>query len=444
MIRKAYEIYTEVVRGGAYANLALKKGLAGADSRTAGRVTALVYSAIERTSYADHLIGFYAKGRVHGSIRNILRLSITELLFMDRPDHAVCSEAVELTRAIGKGSLTGFVNGVLRSIARDNSAGTLPPLPEDPAERLSVECGMPLFMVREYLSEYGLDFTESLLKSRLHKLTVRAQYPFTADELEAEMRKLGIGSKRSGLEREALILEEGADVANLGLFQAGKMTVQSESAMLVCRACRVRDGMRILDACAAPGGKTCFLSSLMHGTGSITALEVHPHRTELLRSACARLGVKNCRIMTADASDPAKLAELLPKEEGSFDVVLADAPCSGLGGGSKPDSLLNRTEADVASLAALQRRILNAAALFVRPGGALVYSTCTVSKRENEENALRFLEENPDFSAEPLDFLIPGRKPEGEKGPFLQLFPNRDGVDGFFIARFIKKEIKGE
>ncbi len=445
MIRKAYEIFTEVTRGGAYANLALKKGLAGADSRTAGRVTALVYSATEHVSYADFLIDHYKKGRVHSSIRNILRLSVTELLFMDRPDHAVCSEAVELTRAIGKGQLTGFVNGVLRQIARDNVAGKLPPLPEDPAERLSVKFSVPRFMAEEYLKEYGPEFTESMLSARLHKLTVRAQYPYTAEELEAALTALGIASKRSELETEALILEEGADIANLELFRTGKMTVQSESAMLVCRACRVKDGMRVLDTCAAPGGKTCFLSSLMRGTGSITALEVHPHRTELLKATARRLGVTNVRAITADAADPAQMAELFTADEGNFDVVLVDAPCSGLGGGSKPDALLNRTEEDIKSLAALQRKLLDNAAKFVKQGGALVYSTCTVSKRENEDNGNRFLEEHPDFSAEPLDFLIPEReKTEGEENPFLQLFPNRDGVDGFFIARFIKKELKGE
>ena len=442
MIRKAYEIFTEVTRDGAYANLALKKGLAGTDAQEAGRVTALVYSATEHISYADFLIDHYKKGRLHGSIRNVLRLSVTELLFMDRPDHAVCSEGVELTRAIGKSALTGVVNGILRNIARDNAAGKLPPLPEEPAERLSVKYSVPRFMAEEYLKEYGPEFTEDLLSARLHNLTVRAQYPFTTAELEAALDALRIAHRRGSYDENALILPEGADVASMPLFREGKMTVQSESAMLVCRACRVQDGMRVLDTCAAPGGKTCCLSSLMRGTGSITALEVHPHRTELLAATARRLGVQNVRAITADAADPAKMAELFPESAEKFDVVLVDAPCSGLGGGSKPDALLNRTEKDIETLAALQRRLLDNAAKFVKPGGALVYSTCTVSKRENADNANRFLAYHPDFTAEPLDFLIPGRNAEGEKGedPFLQLFPNRDGLDGFFIARFIKKD----
>ena len=312
MIRKAYEIFTEVTRDGAYANLALKKGLAGTDAREAGRVTALVYSATEHISYADFLIDHYKKGRLHGSIRNVLRLSVTELLFMDRPDHAVCSEGVELTRAIGKSALTGVVNGILRNIARDNAAGKLPPLPEEPAERLSVKYSVPRFMAEEYLKEYGPEFTEDLLSARLHNLTVRAQYPFTTAELEAALDALKIAHRRGSYDENALILPEGADVASMPLFREGKMTVQSESAMLVCRACRVQDGMRVLDTCAAPGGKTCCLSSLMRGTGSITALEVHPHRTELLAATARRLGVQNVRAITADAADPAKMVASTP------------------------------------------------------------------------------------------------------------------------------------
>ena len=442
-MKKAYEIFTEVVRDGAYANLALKKGLKDADSRTAGRVTALVYSAIEHISYADYLIAAYAKGRLHGSIKNVLRLAVTELFFMDKPDHAVCSEAVELTREIGKGALTGVVNGILRNIVRDRAAGKLPPLPEEPAARLAIQYGMPRFMTEEYLSEYGEEFTESLLSARLHALTVRAQYPYTTAELEAELTALGLPFRRGRFDGDALILDEGADIASLPLFREGKMTVQSESAMLVCRACRVKDGMRVLDTCAAPGGKSCFLSALMHGIGRITALEFHPHRTELLRATAQRLGAKNILCLTADASKP--LGEVLSSAgaDTEYDVVLCDVPCSGLGGGSKPDALLNRTEADIEALSRLQLAILLNAAEHVAPGGALVYSTCTISKRENRDNVLCFLEERPDFAPEPLRDILGGSDPaEGE--PFIQLFPNRDGTDGFFIARLTKKETKVE
>ncbi|MBQ7061003.1 MAG: 16S rRNA (cytosine(967)-C(5))-methyltransferase RsmB [Clostridia bacterium] len=439
MLRTAYNILREITSEGAYANLALKKGLAGAEPKEARRVTALVYNALEHLSYTDFLIGAYARGRVHGSIRNILRLSIAELLFSETPAHAAVSNAAELTKGIGKPGLAGFVNGVLRSIARDNENGALPPLPEDPAQRLSILCGMPAFMVREYIEDYGEAFTESLLASRLHALTVRAQHPFTTERLCAALTARGISFRPGRFDENALILGEGADVVSLDLFKSGKMTIQSESAMLVCRAMKVLDGMRLLDTCAAPGGKTAYLSSLMHGTGSVTAWELHPHRTELLRATLARLGCLNCIAETRDASSAS------PEEgEELYDAVLCDAPCSGLGGGGKPDAMLNRTEASVAELAALQRRILDSAARFVKEGGALVYSTCTVSRRENRENALHFLATHPGFEAEDLTKLFGLEGAHGADAPFLQLLPNTDGTDGFFIARFVKKEPKGE
>ncbi|MBQ3938533.1 MAG: 16S rRNA (cytosine(967)-C(5))-methyltransferase RsmB [Clostridia bacterium] len=432
MIRLAYDILTDIVTGGAYANLALKKRLAGADAAAARSVTALVYETLERMRYADFLIGKYAKGRVHGSIRNVLRLSITRLLFMDVPDHAACSDGAELAKSIGKASLAGFVNGVLRNVARDRAADKLPALPDEPAERLSVLYGMPRFMIREYLEDYGEAFTESLLSSRLHRLTVRAQHPFTAQELAAELEKLGVAFERGKYDENALILRGTADVTGLDLFKTGKMTVQSESAMLACRACRVRPGMTVLDACAAPGGKSAYLWSLMRGEGRIVSAELYPHRAELIKKTFARLGVTGAEVVTCDAAES-------DFGGGSFDAVLCDAPCSGLGGGSKPDAMLNRSGEDIAALAELQLRILLNAADRVKEGGCLVYSTCTVSRRENLENARAFLAKRPDFTAEDCSFLVPGRDPAApDCRPFLQLFPNTDGADGFFIARFIK------
>ena len=173
----------------------------------------------------------------------------------------------------------------------------------------------------------------------------------------------------------------------------------------------------------------------MHGTGAITAGELHPHRTALMEATFARLGCDNCRAETRDA------AKERPDENESYDLVLLDVPCSGLGGGGKPDAMLNRSEEDILSLAALQRSILEANAPLVKQGGALIYSTCTVSLRENRANVLAFLKEHAVFTAEPLSDLLPAGKAEGgaDRGdPFLQLLPNEDGIDGFFIARLIK------
>lgn len=463
--RLAYEVLKKVTADGAFANLALKQALSGAEPRLASSVTALVYTSLENASYADYLIAHYAKGRVHGSIRNILRIGITELLFMQVPDHAAVNGAAELTRAVGKAGLCGFVNGVLRSIARDNAENRLFPLPEDPAERLSVRFGIPKGLAGEYVEDYGADFAQDMLSSRAHELTVRAQYPFSADALKAELDKLDITYTVGKYDKNALVLDGGVNIAELSLFKEGKLAVQSESAMLSVRALQVREGMRVLDTCAAPGGKSAYLASLMRNTGSITAWELHEHRTELMWAALKRLGVTNCTCETRDASSAADNGE-------RYDAVLCDVPCSGLGGGGKPDALIRRTDESIAELADIQLKILLNAADRVKPGGALVYSTCTVSRRENEGNIRRFLEKRPDFAPESLDRLISreygescehgencehgvscenggpnenaanGNAAQKEKRGRLgiQLFPNIDGMDGFYIARMIKTE----
>lgn len=441
-VRLSYEVLKRVAGEGAFANLALKEALKGADARTAAGVTALVYTSLENASYADYLIAHYARGRLHGSIRNILRLGITRIVFMHAPAHAAVNEAAELTRSIGKAALCGFVNGVLRTVARDNEKNALFPLPEEPTERLCVRYGLPRGLIKEYVEDYGLDFTEDMLSSRVHELTVRAQHPYTTDELKAELTRLGIGFKSGKYDENALVLSGGVNAAELGIFKEGKLAVQSESAMLAVRACRVRKGMRVLDACAAPGGKSAYLAHLMENTGSITAWEVHPHRTELMRANLKRLGVKNCECETLDASSA-------PLHGEGYDVVLVDAPCSGLGGGGKPDALLKRTDESIARIADIQLKLLLRAADLVKSGGALVYSTCTVSRRENEGNIMRFLEKRRDFEPESLEALINNEETAAEKAealrlkrgkPGIQLFPNIDGMDGFYIARMIKKE----
>lgn len=440
--RLAYDALKAITANGAYANLALKEILNGVEQKTASSVTALVYTALENVSYADYLIAHYAKGRVHGSIKNVLRIGITELLFMAVPDHAAVNGAAELTRAIGKAKLCGFVNGVLRSIARDNAENRLFPLPAEPIERLCVRYGIPKGLAGEYVRGFGLEFTQDMLRSRAHELTVRAQYPYTTDELKAELDKQGVAYSIGKYDKNALVLNGGMNIAQWQLFKQGKLAVQSESAMLTVRACCVLEGMNVLDTCAAPGGKSAYLASLMGNTGSITAWELHEHRTELMRAALDRLGVKNCACKTVDASSAQDSGE-------RYDIVLCDAPCSGLGGGGKPDALIRRTDEGIAEIADIQLKILLNAARFVKDGGALVYSTCTVSHRENEGNIERFLEKRPDFKIESLDWLLDGENGDAaqtettalceKRGKLgIQLFPNIDGMDGFYIARLIK------
>lgn len=276
-----------------------------------------------------------------------------------------------------------------------------------------------------------------MLASRVHNFTVRAQYPFTTEQLCTELDRLGIEYRRGKYVKDALVITKSGElnISGSALFNEGKIAIQSESAMLCCLACGAESGMKILDACSAPGGKTACLASLMKNNGHIVAEEFHPHRVKLTEATLKRLGVSIAECICADA------AEFNPEFENAFDVVLVDAPCSGMGGGTKPDAYLNRTENNVCELASLQQKILEACCRCVKPGGRLVYSTCTVSKRENADTVQSFLMNHTEFTAvSPFDCVDSNKLRQNEDirrrsaDGMLQLFPNLDGMDGFFIA----------
>lgn len=410
--RRALEIFTEIVNEGAYANIALKVVQSDRDGRF---IRALVYTSLEHLAHIDYILAAYARGRVNRQIRNILRLGVCQILFMSRPDSAVCNECVTLAREIGKGALSGYVNGVLRALARDKADEKLPPLPSAADERLSIESGYPLWLVREYIERFGEDDARKTLFFCDNSTAVRAQYPFTADELKKYLDESGITYRRGRLD-ENVFHVDGAGITETELFTEGKITIQSESSCVVCRSCGDMHGKKLLDACCAPGGKSAYIFSLSEGKCDITSCELHEHRKALTEATFARLNVK-AEVICAD------MTEKHEEFREAFDVVLCDAPCSGLGVVGKPDARYRRDAGDVEEIAKVQHDILSACADYVKRGGMLVYSTCTVSRRENEAQTESFLRERDDFE------LIDERR----------IMPHTDGTDGFYIARFGRK-----
>ncbi|MBO6060717.1 MAG: 16S rRNA (cytosine(967)-C(5))-methyltransferase RsmB [Clostridia bacterium] len=427
--RKIYEVFFRVTEEGAYANLALKDGLPGEPPSVVSRASAWVYTALEKLNYCDYMLARFAKGRIQPRIRALLRLFSAELFFMGAPDHAVVSRAVALTAQIGKAPLKGYVNGVLRSMARARASGSLPALPDEPEKRLSVEYGCPEFMAAEYIEKYGLSFTEEMLSSRVKGVALRPVYPHGSGEIKAHLDELGIPYGESRLVPGALVAGSFPSLAQDELFLSGVFTVQSESAMLACRCLDPKPGMRVLDACAAPGGKTAYLFDLMERRGSVSAWDIHPHRVGLIRSTLERLGVSQIEPEQRDASvhDPAL--------DSSFDAVLLDVPCSGLGGGSKPEAMYRRTEQSIEELARVQSAILSACSDYVAVGGTLVYSTCTLSDREDEQVVESFLKADPRFRLRSIAEHLPEYAAERGGGGMMRLYPNLDGTEGFFIAK---------
>lgn len=405
--KEALLALTDIVEEGAYSNIRLSE--VRASEEDTAFICALVYAALEHLFWTDYMLAFYVK-RQKKTVRNILRLAVTELFFMHTPAYAAVSEAVSLCKQTGKQASAGLVNAVLHKLLQEKDS--LPALPEKPSERLSIEYSVPEVFVREWLAKYGQETVLSMLKRPAPVTEIRAQWPFSTDALLARFPKAARGRE----DDNCLLLPAGSLLPGDALIQEGKAVFQSEGAMAICRFTHAEKGERILDACAAPGGKSAYLWSLSEGEIDLVCLEVHAHRAELMKKTFARLHIHaevNCR----DAS------VFEPAWENAFDTVLLDVPCSGMGLiATKPDVGLNKEGSDLGPLTETQGKILETCCRYVRPGGKLVYATCTVSAKENEERVAAFLREHTEFTLEEQK----------------QLLPNIHTSGGFYMARLRK------
>lgn len=390
--RIALSALTDIVEGGAYANLRLADLPYELPERERAWICAAVQTALEHLYYIDHCLAALCQ-RQKRVVRNILRLAAAELLYMRSPAHAAISEAVSLCRAVGKGASSGMANAVLRKLAAQAEQNALPPLPQDVAARLSMQFCCPEWVVREWIADYGAQKAEEMLSARQSGVTLRAQYPCTAEELIAA---LDMPIQRGQYDANALYTKKGFTLPAHSLFAVGQMTAQGEGSMLACRALGDLRGKRVLDACAAPGGKSAYLWSLAGGDICLTAWELHAHRKLLLDKTLARLHVQ----AETECRDATKADDSLRE---SFDVVLLDVPCTGFL--SARDNY--KTEADASAIAQTQRRILSACAAYVKIGGTLLYSTCTLSRRENGAQIAAFLAQNAAFEREEERQLLP-------------------------------------
>ncbi len=405
--RTALDALIPIIEEGVYANLTLKKAAAHVDAREVPFLYALVYATLEHAAYADYILAHYCV-RQKRVVRNILRMAFAELLYMETPSHAALNEAVKLCKEVGKRDCAGLVNAVLRRL--DAERDSLPPLPTDTAEQLSLLYGLPIDLIREWIAAYGAAFTRDLASAKPLGMQVRPQYPFTVEALK---EALPVAYEAGAYDPNCLRLANGFPIESFAPYQEGKMAVQNEGAMLICRALGNIAGKRVLDACAAPGGKTAYLASLCHNQADFTAWELHPHRKELMEATFARLHV-TAQTACVDA------AVFRPESVGAFDAVLLDVPCSGFGLiHEKPDIRLHKQDDTFAQLLLTQATLLHVCSAYCKQGGTLVYATCTISKRENELQVQKFLSSHPSFHL------------EAER----QFFPNLDHVDGFYYAK---------
>ncbi|MCL1795353.1 MAG: 16S rRNA (cytosine(967)-C(5))-methyltransferase RsmB [Clostridia bacterium] len=434
----------DVSREGAYASIALGRRLreSGLAQRDKDLVTEIVYGTLEKKLSLDYLLERrIEKPNTDNLVRDILRMGAYQIVYLDRiPDRASVDESVKLARILGREAYVGFINGVLRGIARDKDAGALgwPDRTENPVRYLSILHSVPEWLVRRLIHTYGLGEAEQIVsfKPDDRYITIRRTPDRqSAETFEAMMTKRGwryTAGYIPGVYHVTGIGDVGLDRAYLN----GEYSVQSESSMLAAMAVSLKHGGSVLDACAAPGGKTACLSEQMAGTGRVYAWDIHEHRVELIRNMVKRLRLYNIRPAIRDAT---VLREDLRQ---TMDAVLIDAPCTGFGVMlNKPDVKYRQTEESVLSLAALQRAILNACCTYVKPGGLLVYATCTLLPEENTGQVQSFLEAHPEFEPDGagLRASLPGFIGDRIDGCMLQLQAYRDMGEGFFIARMKRR-----
>jgi len=450
--RLALTVLNAVDQKGAYAGIELHKCLrsGGLTNRDRAFVTTLVNGTLRWRGLLDWWISQLSARALEDisiPVLNILRVSLYQIHFLDRvPSRAAVHEGVELAREFEKPGM-GFVNAVLRSFLRKGKANGIP-LPDPRKDRVSyiaVSQSHPEWLVRMWSRSFGYEETLALCRAnnRKPRLTVRTNTLVCSRAwLRQRLISKGVKAELTSYAPEGLFLENVSGVDGLQEYRQGAFLIQSEASMLVGHVADPRPGQTVVDLCSAPGGKATHLAALMNDRGRVIAVDRYPHRVRLLEQTCQRLHIGSIETICADSAQVG--ADDTGCREGA-DLVVVDAPCTGLGTlARRPDLRWRKLPSDIDDLVRIQRSILNNAAAILRKGGYIVYSTCTISERENQENVAWFLNSHPGFQ---LTADFPGvisRAVSDRPGIYLpvsciHLLPHRHGTDGFFIAKLQKK-----
>lgn len=438
----ALKIINDVLINEAYANIALareigKHSLSDQDRRF---VTELVYGTIKAGATLDWLLMHYVSRslkKVPPVIVNILRMGIYQIFFLDKvPASAACNQAVELAKKYGHSGTVKFVNAVLRSSARNPEKAVYPSKEENMSLYLSLKYFHPEWVVKRWLTRFTPEAVEELclMNNTTPPLSLRTNtLKLSREELLAKLKNEEAYGEPSEWTEEGILCKSYPALGTLKSLQQGLFQVQDESSMLVAHVLDPKPGEFIIDACAAPGGKSTHIAQLMKNEGKILATDIHDHKLTLILQNASRLGIDIIETRNLDAT----LLDDYYKDKA--DRVLVDAPCSGLGVlRRKADARWRKDESLLRELPKLQNSILHSAANSVKPGGILVYSTCTTEPEENQDVVTAFLKERPDFILESAGDYFLKKRPE----KMVQLWPHIDYVDGFFIVRMRRREEK--
>lgn len=421
------------------------------DTKEKAFIKRVTEGCLERRIEMDYIIDGFSKTPVKKMkpfIRELLRMSVYQIKYMSRvPDSAAINEAVKLAKKKGFSGLSGFVNGVLRNISREAAEYPLPDEKKEPVRHLSIQYSMPEWLVEKLQQDFGADKAGRILEGLMQVRPVIVRFPVKVSEEErkallGQMEEQGIVAERHPYLKHAYSLSGLDGVAALPGFFEGKIVVQDISSMLAVEAAGIKEGDYCIDVCAAPGGKTAYAAMLAGKAGHVDSRDISTYKTAMIEENCDRLGLSNVTVQVKDAA--VTDTDSLQKA----DVVLADLPCLGLGVmGRKRDIKYRIQKEDLSEITKLQKEILTVVSEYVKPGGTLLYSTCSMTKEENVD-MVEWLQKELGLVAENMEPYLPKEFLESlentkdlesiQKGQ-LQLLPGIHRTDGFFFAR-LKKE----
>lgn len=434
-----YNILYDVYYDEAYSNIRIQKELDSIRKGINGNfLREVVYGVIENSYYIDYIIRKYSNVRIKKIDKKaliVLRIGVYQILFMDNiPDRASVNESVNLMKTIGNSKYSGFINGILRNISR-NKEEALKIDVETKEEYLSIRYSHPKWLVERWLELYGYRFTQELCEANniTPELNIRVnKRKVNINDLKCLLENYGFLIEKGKFSSDILKIKNPTGILDLKEYKDGYYTVQDESSSLVAIVMDPEKDSLVIDMCAAPGGKTSHIGEMLDNTGQVLAFDIHSNKINLIKNTAKRLGLENIKVKAHDAT---VYNEDL---ESKGDYVLLDVPCSGYGIiRRKPDIKLKKSGEDLTSLNKIQKEILEQGKKYVKKGGYLIYSTCTIEPKENIDMISDFLEINKNFSLVDISEKLLDSKSsiDSLKEGYIQLYPNIHKVDGFFIAK---------
>lgn len=421
----------------AFVNIVLKRSLKDPKLSLIDKpfVNTLVYGVIKHMNYCDWIISNHSKiklKKIAPMLLEVLRIGVYQVFFLDKvPDFAAVNESVNLSKKYSKGRSDKFVNGVLRSILRNKEEILQHPFKGD--EKLTIQYSIPTWIVNMLKEQYPIELVENFFEESLKNAPISARVnrlKTSKEELKKSLALEGIHVEDGKLRDYSIIIDRFSDISKNPSYQEGLFMIQDEAAMMTVDLLDPKAEEKILDMCSAPGGKTTHIGEMIQDTPGLTARDIYDHKLTLIEENCERLGLKNVQLELKDG------LKFYPEDQEKYDKILLDAPCSGLGIlRRKPDIKWNLKEEDVTAIVEIQKSLFKNAFSYLKRGGILVYSTCTINKRENEEVVYDFIKNNQNatlLTVEDIDERILLNK------HFIQTFPQEGQCDGFFMAKIQK------